>query len=186
MGGSGKTAEVSLDGFELHGEVGLQAWKKVAIEDLVNEPAGDKSSTDRGHLLCWVREGIFVDVGSEPWRDGGPVPTDAEGEIFDSAIETVKAIGVFVVVERVALHSKASMREGILERLHLGVFVEVVFFYFAVFVLLQKESVTLRSGIGRGGLKEIHIMERESTYEAHHDARVIGRRQDPKGHRANG
>lgn len=108
---------------------------EVAFEQLVHQPAGNAGPTHRRHFPCGRRERITVDMGAEPGGDGTPFAADIEGQVVDGAVEAREAVCVFVVVERGAGLGEPLVGEGVLQLLHLRVFVEVVFLHLAVFIL---------------------------------------------------
>ncbi len=77
--------------------------------------------------------GVFVDEGSQPGWDTFPVLADVEAELCDCAVKAVEAVDVFVVVEGGLGHGEALIGDGVLELCYLGVFFEVILFYFGVF-----------------------------------------------------
>lgn len=72
---------------------------EVFVEEVGDEPGGDEGAADGCHFLLADADGVFVDGGGEPVRDGFPGLADAEGELGDEAVEAVEAVAVFVVVE---------------------------------------------------------------------------------------
>lgn len=73
---------------------------KVAIQQLVHEPAGNAGPTDGGHFARGKGGRIAVDMGAEPRRDRAPVAADIEGQVVNGAVKASEAVSVFVVVER--------------------------------------------------------------------------------------
>ena len=115
---------------------------EVAVQEFVDEPAGYAGAANGGHLFRDACGGVAVDIWGQPWRDSAPVFADVEGEVVDGAVKAREAGGVFVVIEGGAGLGEALVGEGVLELLDLGVFIEVVFFYFAVFIIW---SMSVRS-----------------------------------------
>lgn len=74
-------------------------------------------------------------MGAEPGRDGAPFAADVEGQVINGAVQAREAAHVFVVVERGAGLGEPLVGEGVLQLLHLRLFVEIVFFHLAVFIL---------------------------------------------------
>jgi len=117
-------------------------------------------------------------VRGEPRWNLAPVTSDIEGEVVDCAVQPGKAVGVFVVVEGGAGLGEALVGEGVLELLHLGVFVEIVFLYFAVFILWS--NVRISDGEGSWQAGGWGVM----TYGVRHAWKVIVQHPDSTGYPA--
>lgn len=108
---------------------------EAAVEDFVDEPAGDTGAADGCHLLTHHCCGVFVDVGRQPWWHGLPVFPDVEGEVVDCTVKTRKTCGIFIVIERGAGLRESLVSESVLELLDLRIFLKVVLLDLAVFVI---------------------------------------------------
>ncbi len=108
---------------------------KVAVKYFIDEPSRDAGTADSRHFFGRGCGSLFIYLGCEPRGYGAPLAADVEGEIVDGAVETLKTVGVFIIVEGGTGEGEALMGKSILELLDLGVFVEIVLFHFAVLVL---------------------------------------------------
>lgn len=108
-----------------------------AIEDLIDEPAGDARATYGGHLFGWISRGVFINGRSEPRRYGAPFSPDIEGKVVDRAVKAREAVDVLVVVKGGSGLSKALVGERVLKLLHLGFFIKVILLYFPIFIFCE-------------------------------------------------